>query len=160
MARYYGVIRNNSPDSYLAHYGIRGMKWGVRKARESGNNLRLTYHYLRAKAKLRKLNHESNWYIHDVKGDMWGKLHDSKHLPGKVLGKLTAAGIRQKIHYLQASDAGDLYMDRRRDKFKEAMNEAFRGTKYDQQQLAREKNLKRARRSKKFKAIRRKVGLG
>ena len=40
------------------------------------------------------------------------------------------------------------------------MNEAFRGTKYDQQKLAREKNLKRARRSKKFKAIRRKVGLG
>ena len=38
MAEYYAVER--SPE-YLAHYGIRGMKWGVRKAIASGNSRRL-----------------------------------------------------------------------------------------------------------------------
>lgn len=31
----------NSPDSYLEHHGVKGMKWGVRKQRESlGNRIR------------------------------------------------------------------------------------------------------------------------
>lgn len=34
MAEYYAVIRN---DKYLKHYGVKGMKWGVRKAIERIN---------------------------------------------------------------------------------------------------------------------------
>lgn len=39
MAQYYAVERSSE---YLAHYGIRGMKWGIRKAieRSGGNRLR------------------------------------------------------------------------------------------------------------------------
>lgn len=43
-----------SPE-YLAHYGVRGMKWGVRKARESGNSRKLGRQYRKALNKLNKL---------------------------------------------------------------------------------------------------------
>lgn len=52
MAKYYGVERS---EEYLAHYGIRGMKWGVRKAIERGNQRALSRHYIKAKKKLDKL---------------------------------------------------------------------------------------------------------
>lgn len=42
-------------DEYLAHYGIRGMKWGVRKAIASGNGRRLGRQYAKAQKKLAKL---------------------------------------------------------------------------------------------------------
>ena len=45
-------------DEYLAHYGIRGMKWGVRKAREMGGERgakRLSKQYAKASKKLAKL---------------------------------------------------------------------------------------------------------
>lgn len=138
MHRYYGVIRSKQ---YLMHYGIKGMKWGVRRALEKGNDRALKYHYLRAKMKLNKLNRESNWYLHDIKGDLWGKFQDNH----RVLGTLMGAGLRSKIHYLKSSDAGDLMMDKRRDKFKEAMDDAFRGTKYDTKRLERQKAQRRKR---------------
>ncbi len=48
----YAIERN---DEYLAHYGIRGMKWGVRKAIASGNSARLGRQYAKAQKKLAKL---------------------------------------------------------------------------------------------------------
>lgn len=43
-----------SPE-FLAHYGIRGMKWGVRKAIQSGNSAKLSRQYAKASKKLAKL---------------------------------------------------------------------------------------------------------
>lgn len=40
---------------YLAHYGIKGMKWGVRKAIERGNQRALGRQYRKAQKKLAKL---------------------------------------------------------------------------------------------------------
>ena len=48
----YAVERS---DEYLAHYGIRGMKWGVRRAIKSGNSARLGRQYAKAQKKLAKL---------------------------------------------------------------------------------------------------------
>lgn len=45
MAEYYGVTR--TPE-YLMHYGVKGMRWGVRKALEKGDMNKLAYHYQRA----------------------------------------------------------------------------------------------------------------
>jgi len=45
MSSYYGVTRSSE---YLAHYGIRGMKWGVRKALAKGNMKRLADYYQRS----------------------------------------------------------------------------------------------------------------
>lgn len=52
MASYYGVTRT---DEYLAHYGIKGMKWGVHKAIEKGDSKALKRHYEKAQKKLHKL---------------------------------------------------------------------------------------------------------
>lgn len=53
----YAIERN--PD-YLAHYGIKGMRWGVRKAIESGNANRLSRQYTKALKKLTKLEKRAN----------------------------------------------------------------------------------------------------
>lgn len=53
----YAIERN---DEYLAHYGIKGMKWGVRKAVESGNSRKLDRAYRKASKKLAKLEKRAN----------------------------------------------------------------------------------------------------
>lgn len=54
---YYGVTRS---DEYLAHYGVKGMKWGVRKAIEKGDSKALARHYKKAAKKLAKLKRNEN----------------------------------------------------------------------------------------------------
>ena len=48
MNEYYAVVR--SADE-LMHYGVKGMKWGVRKALKKNNMSKLAYHYQRASRK-------------------------------------------------------------------------------------------------------------
>ena len=52
----YAVDRS---DEYLAHYGIKGMRWGVRRALASGNERRLAKHYAKAQKKLAKLKKQA-----------------------------------------------------------------------------------------------------
>ena len=52
MSEYYAVQR--SGDS-LVHYGVKGMRWGVKKAVVSGNNKALEKQYSKATKKLKKL---------------------------------------------------------------------------------------------------------
>lgn len=47
-------------DEYLAHYGIKGMKWGVRKAIASGNSRALARQYRKASRKLAKLQRQAS----------------------------------------------------------------------------------------------------
>ena len=54
---YYGVTRS---EEYLAHYGIKGMKWGVRKAVEKGDKKRLERHYKKANRKLNRLKEKAD----------------------------------------------------------------------------------------------------
>ena len=53
MSEYYAVVRSGD---HLAHYGVKGMKWGVRKAIEKGNEKKLDRQYKKAQKKLEKLN--------------------------------------------------------------------------------------------------------
>ncbi len=55
---YYGAPTTPTTD-YLAHYGIKGMKWGVRRAIERGNDRALSRQYKKAQKKLAKLEKRS-----------------------------------------------------------------------------------------------------
>lgn len=52
MNNYYAVVRSTD---HLMHYGIKGMKWGVRKAIEKGNSKKLARQYKKAAKKFAKL---------------------------------------------------------------------------------------------------------
>jgi hypothetical protein len=58
MSEYYGVT--TPTDDYLAHYGVKGMKWGVRRALATGNAKALARQYSKARRKLDKLNKKSD----------------------------------------------------------------------------------------------------
>lgn len=53
MSEYYAIQRS---DAWLAHYGVKGMKWGVRRALKKGDVRALRKHYLKAMKKINKLN--------------------------------------------------------------------------------------------------------
>lgn len=56
---YYGAA-STPTDDFLAHYGIKGMKWGVRKAIQRGSERALGRQYKKAQKKLAKLEKLAN----------------------------------------------------------------------------------------------------
>lgn len=58
MSEYYGTSAASS--DFLAHYGVKGMKWGVRKALAKNNAFKLAYHYDRALRKKASLKEQAN----------------------------------------------------------------------------------------------------
>lgn len=58
MNEYYGAPTTPTSD-YLAHYGVKGMKWGVRKAIETGNQRLYSKHYQKAQKKLQRLTEQA-----------------------------------------------------------------------------------------------------
>ena len=79
----YAVDRS---DEYLAHYGIRGMKWGVRKAIERGNSHALDRQYRKAQKKLAKLEKRAN------NGSKYAKRAAALGAGAAAAGGLAAAG--------------------------------------------------------------------
>lgn len=57
MSEYYAVIRSSNE---LAHYGIRGMRWGVRKAIQRGDMQAYSKQYRKAEKKLKKLSEKAD----------------------------------------------------------------------------------------------------
>lgn len=53
MFEYYGVLTPSS--DFFMHYGVKGMRWGVRKAIESKNDIKLAEHHRKAMRKLAQL---------------------------------------------------------------------------------------------------------
>ena len=84
MAKYYGVTRN---EEYLAHYGIRGMKWGVRKAIKKGNEKKLSKLYRKSQKKLQKLNLKADV---DVQRE-YAKRHTRRAIAAAGVGALGLA---------------------------------------------------------------------
>lgn len=58
MSEYYGVSTPTS--DFLAHYGVKGMKWGVRKAIQKANVEKLKEHHRKAEKKLYSLQNKAN----------------------------------------------------------------------------------------------------
>jgi hypothetical protein len=83
MPDYYAIER--SPD-YLEHYGIKGMKWGIRKAIESGNSRALSRQYRKAQKKLAKLEKQA------ANGKKYAKRAAALGVGAAAAGGLAAAG--------------------------------------------------------------------
>lgn len=87
MAQYYAVERSSE---YLAHYGVRGMKWGVRKAKEKHNSKALDKHYKKALSKIKKLNTKAN--VSRSRQEYKGRMSDAAML-GITGAGVAAAGL-------------------------------------------------------------------
>lgn len=122
MSEYYAVVR--STDS-LMHYGIKGMRWGVRKAIESKNSKALSKQYNKALKKAKKLNTKAN--ISKSKQEYKGRMADAAMtgvtgaaLAGGSLGlrslaranghHVTAVGIGAGIPFYYDSETSPKYM--------------------------------------------------
>ena len=85
---YYGAPSTPTSD-YLAHYGVKGMKWGVRKAIQTGGTRgerRLSRQFAKAQKKLAKLEKRA------AKSDTYAKRAKRMAAGAAVAGGLAAAG--------------------------------------------------------------------
>lgn len=153
MIAYYGIQRSSE---YLAHYGVKGMKWGVRKALEKGDKFRLKYHHDRAIGKLRRLQEKAN--IAEQKLERRGGI-DAASLGAAIAGAsvlnkkitpqknhfndlltiygvggtaLTGAGIYNAMSaHHRMGTKGHAKAIKKVNDWQDAMHEAFKDTKYE-----------------------------
>ena len=71
MENYYAIVRSGD---HLAHYGVKGMQWGVRKAIEKGNDKRLDRTYRKAAKKLQKLNEKADIGVQNKNAEKYNKI--------------------------------------------------------------------------------------
>ena len=140
----------------LYHYGVKGMKWGVRKAIERGNQVALSRHYGKALRKLKKLNAKAD--VKRSQREVRGHLHNAGSLAAAgavnagLAAGLNAAGVAgggflpigagigalgAGYHLVRAAAAKNRTNaaghDRAKEKarsFKQEMERSFKGTKY------------------------------
>ena len=84
---YYGVATTPTSD-FLAHYGVKGMKWGVRKALARGNDRALSRQYAKAQKKLAKLEKRA------ANGKKYAKRAAALGAGAAAAGGLAAAGTK------------------------------------------------------------------
>lgn len=159
MNEYYGVASTPMED-YLAHYGVKGMRWGVRKAIEKGNTRRLGRHYARAARKLESLTARTDRdFVSKVKRQNARQAVPNMIVSGLGSGALTYAinphvstkqraiisaavgggaalgsGIGSLVdnarYNRMLSNKGHRKNARKRNEFEREMRKAFRGTQY------------------------------
>lgn len=148
MATYYGVERSSE---YLEHYGIRGMKWGVRRALARGDRAALSKHYRKAALKLGKLSLNANRGVqqriyNSAKSRMasgaLGSALGSAGLTAALNNDLKSAGIAGAAGLVggallnsrgitagrHVSDRGHARAIRKRDEFRREMEDTFKNT--------------------------------
>lgn len=155
MAEYYAVERSSE---YLMHYGVKGMKWGVRKARESGNERALSRHYAKAEKKYEKLikradipTAANNAYLHraisrgamgvtGVQAGLSGALLAEQGVKGLPLAAFTtgpsaAIAAVSRINYLRnkhkLTTKGHNKAVQKVRNWESEASKAFKGTKYE-----------------------------
>lgn len=104
MAQYYGVTRTNE---YLMHYGVRGMKWGVRRALKNNDAKKLKKHHDKAVEKLYRLHEKANLLTKRVDskgGRVLAGLGTGLAAAGTAANALTAQSLK-KYGYALVSPA-------------------------------------------------------
>ena len=153
MAKYYGVVRS---EEYLSHYGIKGMKWGVQKAKAAGDTNALSKHYAKASKKLTKLKNKADLNYQLEKKKDYSDRTKLAALDAGIAGGYTAArlgglgqislvgagatavGLGRAVYNSaktmgygsRLTARGHKKAEAKRDKFESEMNKAFSGTKY------------------------------
>lgn len=157
---YYAVERSGFE---LAHYGVKGMKWGVRKAIERGNSRALDRHYRKAAKKLQTLTARSDGDLvqkmkkQNAKDTLSGALASglasggltyaaNSNLPARQRAFLSAAtgagmagavGIAGAVNNMAystwGSKKGNAKQTAKRKEFERQMRKSFKGTKYARQ---------------------------
>lgn len=157
---YYAVERTGD---HLEHYGVKGMRWGVRKAIERGNTRALSRHYNRAARKLERLTARTDKeYVSAVKKSQakkapgqallgglasgLGTFAINSHLPmaerlkyagaiggGMALANGIASGIENAEYRRMLSKKGYAKNTAKRKEFEKGMRDAFKGTEYAKQ---------------------------
>ncbi len=101
MAQYYAIERSSD---YLAHYGVKGMRWGVRRALRSGDTSRLNKalgrQYKKAQKKLDKLNDQADINKQRQRAEYFDKSSKKYRIAGRVgLGlALSGTGVNHLIN--------------------------------------------------------------
>ena len=102
---YYGVA-STPMDDFLAHYGVRGMKWGVTKAIHKGTDKAMTKVYKKAQKKLEKLQKEAdtNYQKNEI------AYHKRKAISSAAVAPIGVAGTHfgNKAAYYEARKASEL----------------------------------------------------
>lgn len=126
MQEYYGI---NSSSDVLAHYGVRGMKWGIRRAIQQNNSKTLTRHYLKAQKKLQRLNAKADVHIQQQEA----RKHNKRAMIGLGVGLAGLAaynankGYAKKVLSETSNNAGASFnMPRKRKKKYSVNSEAMR----------------------------------
>ena len=158
MGEYYAVIRNSEE---LHHYGVKGMRWGVRKAIDKGNQKSLDRQYKKAAKKLEKLSKRADIETQNKNAEDYRKASRASTKAGlAALGAGTGIKFGADINYLlgrhyanKAAETGKKYADsisnfqagnysddwfKLKQNYKNASNEAYtRANKfYDHDSLA------------------------
>ena len=84
----YAVDRSSE---YLAHYGVLGMRWGVRRAKKYGDTAALRKHYARAAKKLEKLSMNANREV--------SRKRFAQAKSNMLTGGLASAGLSAGVTY-------------------------------------------------------------
>lgn len=148
MSNYYAVDRSSE---YIAHYGIKGMKWGVRKAIDAKNTKALLSHYRKATKKLNDLQERANLVEQRINRRNNMKLAGigatglgGSYLAGKVLkdnttaiatgigsGLLAGKGIVGAVaNHVALGKKGHSKAIKKVNEWQDAMYESFKDTKY------------------------------
>ncbi len=161
---YYGVTRS---DEYLAHYGVKGMKWGVRKAIEKGDKKRLERHYKKANRKLNRLKEKADVIYNldkrrqapllattglipasagvglPILAKKWGKKLDTSDKVAAAFNALAGTGlVGIGVHDFitggkRTKTKGHNKAVKKVNEWQKEMKNAFKGTKYEKQEAAR-----------------------
>lgn len=89
MSEYYAVQRS---DEFLEHYGVRGMKWGVTKAKAEGSSKKMAKTYKKAYKKLDRLNKNADVNHQKLMTQYHKKKAVQSGLASLGLGYLTRGG--------------------------------------------------------------------
>lgn len=102
---YYG--REPSSDFFM-HYGVKGMKWGVRKAIEKGNTEKIRAHHDKALKKLYSLQEKANLLTKKgerKEGRIMAALGGGLAAAGTAANVLTAQTLKSRGHALVSPSA-------------------------------------------------------